>query len=122
MSSDEELQEVSESVPVQEELPLATESPAPAKVELPEVEVGYVVGLKPDGAFVFEVLGDKPGLVQLLGLHKYAEHRLDVAKDINQGYGVPLLAQQLTQVQQILKVLLNMATEQSKSSLIKPAR
>lgn len=102
------------------EVPQEQQSEEKKPFEMPEMDVGYLVGLKPDGTFVFEVIGDKPGLVQLLGLHKYAEHRLEVAKDINQGYGIPLLAQTLSQIQQMMKVVLNMMTEQSKNSIIKP--
>jgi hypothetical protein len=92
---------------------------SPTEQPLPEMDCAYIVGVKPDGGFVFEVLGDNPGLVQLLGLHKYAEHRLEVAKDINQGYGPALLSQQLGQVGQMLKVMLNMLTQQSKDNLLK---
>jgi hypothetical protein len=86
-------------------------------VEIPPMTSGYVVGIKDTGEFVFEVLGESPGLVQLLGLHKYAEHRLEVAKDINQGYGTPLLAQQLSQVLSMMKVILNMLTEDKKQTM-----
>lgn len=92
--------------------------------ELPQMSCGYAVGVKHDGSFVFEILGDTPGLVQLLGLHKYADHRLTLAKEINQGYGFPVLAQQNAQLAEMLKVILNMMTEQQKaelqSQLIKP--
>jgi len=104
---------------VEEEVTIETEQPGEVETKaLPEMSCAYVVGLKPDGSFVFEVLGDAPGLVQLLGLHKYAEHRLEVAKDINQGYGPPLLNQRLEQIQQMLKAMLNMMTQQSKDSLL----
>jgi hypothetical protein len=42
----------------------------------PQVKCGYFIGLKEDGDFVFEILGDQVGIVELLGLHKFAEHKL----------------------------------------------
>jgi hypothetical protein len=104
------------------------EAPVPREQlkEIPEdMEVGYLVGLKAGGEFVFEVVGKEPGLVQLMGLHQYATRRINLAADINQAYGPALLAEQhqvlakqLQQITQLVQVLLNMATNQSKSSLI----
>ena len=84
-------------------------------VDVPPLEYGYVVGVKADGQFHFEALGANQGLVQMLGIHEYASHRLRVATDINQQYGYPLLAQQVHQLSEMMKVLLNMAgaTQQS---------
>ena len=95
----------------QEELPTA----------LPELECGYVVGLKKENnELVFQLLGDKPSLTHLLGLHQFAAHRIEVAKDLNQSYGTPVVMQQLQQMQQVLQVVLNMLTQQAKGSIITP--
>lgn len=94
------------------------EMPNPEPKELPNIEgmvCGYVVGLDEEGNLMFEVLGANPGLIQLLGLHTYAEHRLMIAKDVNQGYGVPLLAKQLENVQKTLSTILTMLTNKAKA-------
>jgi len=104
----------------QEETAPTTQPVSAAPTELPELAVGYVVGLQPDGSFVFEVLGSEPGLVQLMGLNQYASHRITVAKDLNQGYGFPVLAQQINQLGEMLKVMLNMQTEKKKSQIVTP--
>jgi hypothetical protein len=105
--------------PVQEneEMEEETETTSPASPEDDEIACAYVVGIKKSGEFVFEVSGEDPGLVQLLGLHEYAHHRLMFAKDINQGYGFPVVMKQLNQIGQMLQVLLNMATQQSKKNI-----
>jgi hypothetical protein len=97
----------------QDEQPVAGEG---MEVKLPELHAGYLVGVQPDGKFVFQALGRCQGLVELMGLHKYAEHRLEIAKDVSQGYGYPALYQQNQQIAQsvqhiteLLKVLLNSA-------------
>lgn len=116
MPMEEESQVAQPPAPKQPE----TEIPQQEEIkELPEVSCGYVVGIKPNGEFVFEVVGTEPGLVQLLGLHEYAKHRLTVAKDINQQYGVPLLSQQIAQLAQMQKVILNMLTQQTKDTFLK---
>lgn len=106
---------VTETEPVAQEEEVQQETK-----ELPEMSCGYVVGIKPDGGFVFEIVGPEPGLVQLLGLHKYADHRLKLATDMNQGTGFPLVAQQQGQLSEMLRVILNMLTSKEKSQIIKP--
>lgn len=95
------------------------ETPNPEeKKTIPAIEkmsCGYVVGIDPEGNLTFEVLGNAPGLIQLLGLHTYAEHRLMIAKDVNQGYGIPLLATQLENVQKTLATVLTMLTNRAKT-------
>lgn len=78
------------------------------KTEIPAMDYGYVVGVKPDGQFVFQTVGNNQGLVQMLGIHQYAGHRLQVATEVNQQYGFPVLAQQVHQLTEMMKVLLNM--------------
>lgn len=61
---------------------LATQDAGPQPPEQtpePEVELehGYVVGLDKDGKFVFQLLGKKSGLVELLGIHQYANRQVD---------------------------------------------
>ena len=78
--------------------------------KLADLSVGYVVGLTNSGDFVFEVLGEHPGLVQLMGLHQYAAHRVQIALEMNQGVGTPLLAGMLDNLQKMVNVLLKMNT------------
>lgn len=116
--SEENTPEKLEVPTTQEEKPEAdaptAESDTPS-VEVPDLDYGYVVGVKPDGQFHFEALGSNQGLVQLLGVHKYAEHRLSVATDINQQYGFPVLAQQVHQLTEMMKVLLNVIGNQTQA-------
>lgn len=106
---------VSEEENTEEEL--FEEEVATSEEEEDELVCSYTVGLKKGGDFIFEVDGEDPGLVQLLGLHQYAQHRLTFAKDVNQGYGFPVVMKQLNQIGQMMQVLLNMVTQQSKSSI-----
>lgn len=50
----------------------------------PELKIGYVVGLTPEGRFVFELLGQERGLVELLGIHQHATKRVNRIYDDNQ--------------------------------------
>ena len=85
--------------------------------DLDHLACGYIVGLQPNGDLVWHVLGEQPGLVQLLGLHKYADYRLNVAVDINQGYGIPLIIKQLAGLGQSVETILNMITQGAAKSL-----
>ena len=95
--------------------------------DIPEIETGYVVGIQPDGMIYFQVLGEKQGLIELLGLHQIAEHRLNGAIDANQGYGYPVVARQIAQlaeynrqVGETLKVVLNTMSKSSENRIITP--
>lgn len=114
--------------PVSEETPILTpnnqtneenETEQVKTLNLSSLKAGYVVGVNDKSELVFEILGKDIGLVEMLGLHEYANHRIDVMKDLNQGYGIPLLSQQLGQVGQMLQVMLNMLTNQQKQNFIK---
>jgi hypothetical protein len=49
-----------------------------------DLKVGYVVGLKNDGNFVFSVVGKEPGLMELLGVHHHATSRVKKLYSANQ--------------------------------------
>lgn len=49
--------------------------------------IGYVVGLTPDGNFVFEVVGKNKEVVGLMGIHKYAEYEVKKAFEGNRMCG-----------------------------------
>ena len=105
--------------PIEEQAPEIEDVPQePEALDLSNLQCGYVVGLGDNGEFVFEVLGGNPGLVQLLGLHQYADHRLTYARDVNQNYGYPVMMKQINQIGQMMQVLLNMLTQQSKSGIV----
>jgi len=83
-----------------------TELPETDVIELPkDVSVGYVVALRGDGEFVFEFFGQNPGLVELLGLHKYSEFRINQLFEVSQRTGVSALAIQLQQLTETLKTV-----------------
>ena len=44
--------------------------------EKKELKVGYAVGITDEGQFDFAIFGSEPGLVELMGLHKFAELRI----------------------------------------------
>lgn len=41
-----------------------------------DLATGYVVGLTKEGQFLFQVLGDAPGLAELMGLCEHAKERI----------------------------------------------
>lgn len=76
MSIEEKIQEVvPPGQPLQDtndpDLPVA---PTPQGSQL---KCGYVVGIREDNTLVFEVLGSKPGIIELIGLHKIAWRRIE---------------------------------------------
>jgi len=64
-----------------------TSDEQPQLPEPPPLEIGYVVGMTKDGNFVFELLGENRGLVQLLGIHEHAKRRVTAIYDDNQMMG-----------------------------------
>lgn len=56
-----------------------------------DFKVGYIVALKEDGNFLFELIGKQHGLVELLGLHKYAEGKVLSILNKAQGTGDVLM-------------------------------
>lgn len=85
---------MSDAQPVQEVAPITTtevggptppEPPAQPSLDLQnDLKVGYVVGLKTDGNFVFSVVGKEPGLMELLGLQYHASNRIKKLYSTNQ--------------------------------------
>lgn len=82
--------------------------------QIGDVKVGYFVGLNEKGKFDFRVLGNHSTLVELLGLHQYANLRIQAITDDKVGSGDKLLLsviknQQLMgqMLDQILKSLKN---------------
>lgn len=83
------------------------EEPEGQSLSLDELRMAYVVGIKPDGDFVFQLFGQSQGLVELLGLHEYAERQVNAVVNDRQlkgdrlvhevGKAVALLAQKVDQ-------------------------
>lgn len=100
--SEEQVQE-----PVVEETPEATPEPAveatqPAPegegtpeekpgLTVDDLRIGYVVGLTKDGNFVFELLGEQKGLVELLGINAHADARVKQIYERAQASGDALI-------------------------------
>ncbi len=47
-----------------------------AKPEESPVKAGYVVAVRENGQFAFELIGEKMGAVELLGIHAYADSQV----------------------------------------------
>ena len=106
-----------EAIPdIVENAPETTRSEAMAKedqgIKLEDLRVAYVVGLTPDNNFVFELFGQDPGLVELLGIHAHAINRIQRIYDDKQiqgdrlthevGKAVAILNQKLDQILQVI--------------------
>ncbi len=97
-----EISVVTDETPVKEDSGLRFE----------DLKVAYIVGLTPDDNFVFELFGQKPGLVELLGIHHHACKRVDRIYDDKQisgdrlihevGKAISTINQKLDQVLQVI--------------------
>lgn len=65
------------------------ESPFSQSQQEVELRFGYTVGVDTEGKFVFQLLGNDRGFVQLLGLTKFAEQQISTLMDANLGQGLP---------------------------------
>ena len=93
------------------------EAPAPVPTpepEKPELQYGFVVGVNKDGGVVLDMVGEKKGLIEMLGLCKYAEYHLNYTLDAASGQGAPILSQQIHQLAEMMKVLLNLIAQPRK--------
>ena len=81
----------------------------PKRVDL---QYGFVVGVNRDGGVVLDMVGEKKGLIEMLGLCKYAEYHLNYTLDAASGQGSPIISQQVHQLAEMMKVLLNMLAQQ----------
>lgn len=94
-----------------EEVPVPQQAqPTQQQVTMDDLQVGYVVGLTKTGDFVFNILGAKPGLLEVLGLHKHAEQKIARLYDGNHMQGDALvfeLGKMVAQLDQKVAALLN---------------
>jgi hypothetical protein len=77
-----------------------------------DLQVGYLVGLDHQGNFLFKTLGQRQGLVELMGVHAHATRRIETIHDTRVGIGDALalellrgLAQLTQQVEQLRQVV-----------------
>lgn len=92
--SEEQVNETPKEEPVAEQTPATppTETPPEQKIfNLSDLQLGYVIGVKEDGNFMFDIVGKQPTLVGLLGLHKFAESKIKNVLDANENQGDKLL-------------------------------
>lgn len=104
----------------QEEQP-AQQQEGPKKID---IKYGFVVGVQQDGAVVLDMIGEKKGLIEMLGLCKYAEYHLNYTLDAASGQGAPIISQQIHQLAEMMKVLLNVIAsrrpQEKESRIITP--
>jgi hypothetical protein len=82
------------------------EEPEEAEADLTEtLRFGYTVGVKEDGGFVFELHGEDKGVVQLLGLTRFAENQIERIHDIALKQGDALLNQGLALLYQEIQTM-----------------
>jgi hypothetical protein len=85
-----------------------TEVPADTPVSEEDASLmrfGYTVGVKEDGSFIFDLHGEEKGVVQLLGLTKFAENQINRIQDIALKQGDALLNQGLALIFQEIQVM-----------------
>lgn len=77
--------------------------PEPDKGE--EIKYAFVVGVKNNGQFVFDVHGDSIGLIELLGLKEYADRRIQGIFDDNHGTGDAISMQNYRLLSQLVQAV-----------------
>lgn len=99
----------------------APETPQPTTAEAPadedkkvDLQYGFIVGVRQDGGVMLEMVGEKKGLIEMLGLCKYAEYHLGYTLDAASGQGSPVISQQIHQLAEMMKVLLNVIANNKK--------
>jgi hypothetical protein len=79
-----------------------------------DIQYGFVVGVNKDGGVILDMVGEKRGLIEMLGLCKYAEYHLNYTLDAASGQGSPIISQQVHQLAEMMKVLLNVVAQRQK--------
>ena len=100
------MSETTDPTVVKQEEQVEIQAPQTEIKQLPEMICGYVVGLQPTGDFVFEVIGSKPGIVEIAGLHKYAGVKIDDILDVGHSDSTRSVIQSLKEVMKLQKVIL----------------
>lgn len=68
-----------------------------------QLKFGYVVGLRKNGKFYFDVTGDTLGVIELMGLHSYASQRVKNVVATNQGTGDAISLEILSRLDALTK-------------------
>ena len=90
------------------------EQPAPESKQL-NLQYGFVCGVNADGGVVLDMVGEKRGLIEMLGLCKYAEYHLQYTLDAASGQGTPVISQQVQQLGEMMKVLINLVAQRKQA-------
>jgi hypothetical protein len=69
------------------------EEPKEKQLTISDLKAGYIVGITEEGNFVFELVGQKKGLVELLGMHSHASAKVKAFYDRSQTTGDALVAE-----------------------------
>ena len=77
----------------------------------PKIKVGYSVGITEEGKFRFNIDGTEVGLVELMGLHAYAQKQIDLLYHEKNGSGDFLVGQVGNLVMQLNRKLDSLLTE-----------
>jgi len=101
-----EIIDLTKAQPEEPKKEAAPSKPQTEVKQLPEMTCGYVVGLQPTGDFVFEVIGSRPGIVEIAGLHKYAGVKIDDILDVGHSDATRSVLQNLKEVMELQKVIL----------------
>ena len=96
----DEKKEVREIVPPGAPLPNDGDPDIPVTPppDKPQMRCGYIIGIQDDGTFVFDILGTAPGVMELLGLHRIVQERLEARMDKHLGGKFSMLARRLDQI------------------------
>ena len=74
------------------------------------LKVGYVVGVGEDDEIVFEVIGSQPGLIEVMGCHAFAEHKISLMRDLLQDCGTPLMKKGLNSIGKLQTTIIELLT------------
>ena len=103
VQSDDAIVEVEVPEDTGEETTEPEQEAAPEEGE--ELRFGYTVGVRENGGFVFELHGEDKGVVQLLGLTRFAENQIERIHNIALKQGDALLNQGLALLFQELQAI-----------------
>jgi len=93
---------------------LTTAAPEEKPQDLNDIfKVGFLVGVKQDGSFDFNVFGKEQGIVELMGLCNFATNQVNLLADNSLKQGLPLLANMLASISREVNELKKKMEDQS---------
>jgi len=73
------------------------------------LKCGYLVGIDENtNELVFEVVGKDTGLIELLGCHEFARHKVGTVRDIVEDEGTPYLKKALSALGKLCEINLKL--------------